>query len=108
MAGSSNSRWRRARLAGQADRPRHEDPAELSACSAAAAGLVLLFVCLVTYSWRTMTEATGADEPRLALAERADLVPGWPQWTAPALRLSRGLDPLGLQTITQDRIMPLL
>jgi hypothetical protein len=55
-----------------------------------------------------MTERTGADEPRLALAERADLVPGWPQWIAPALRLSRGLDPLGLQTITLDRIMPLL
>jgi hypothetical protein len=55
-----------------------------------------------------MTEPTGADEPRLALAERADVAPGWPQWIAPALRLSRGLDPLGLQTITQDRIMPLL
>ena len=55
-----------------------------------------------------MTERTGADEPRLALVERADLVPGWPQWITPALRLSRGLDPLGLQTITLDRIMPLL
>jgi hypothetical protein len=55
-----------------------------------------------------MTEPTGADEPRLALAERADLVPGWPQWIGPALRLSRGLDPLGLQTITLDRIMPSL
>jgi hypothetical protein len=30
------------------------------------------------------------------------------QSIAPALRLSRGLDPLGLQTITLDRIMPLL
>jgi hypothetical protein len=55
-----------------------------------------------------MTEPTAADDPRLALAERADLAPGWPQWIRPALRLSRGLDPLGLQTITQDRIMPLL
>jgi hypothetical protein len=55
-----------------------------------------------------MTEPTGTAEPRLALAERADSVPGWPQWIAPALRLSRGLDPLGLQTITLDRIMPLL
>src|SRR6266540_7476795 len=34
--------------------------------------------------------------------------PGWPQWISPALRLNRGLDPLGLQTITLDRIMPLL
>jgi hypothetical protein len=55
-----------------------------------------------------MTEPTGTGEPRLALAERADVAPGWPQWIGPALRLSRGLDPLGLQTITQDRIMPLL
>ncbi len=56
-----------------------------------------------------MTEATGADDPlRLALAEQAESVPGWPHWIAPALRLSRGLDPLGLQTITQDRIMPSL
>jgi hypothetical protein len=55
-----------------------------------------------------MIEPTDADEPRLALAERADVVPGWPQWIAPGLRLIRGLDPLGLQTITLDRIMPLL
>src|SRR5829696_3811265 len=54
------------------------------------------------------TEPTGAGEPQLALTEQADVVPGWPQWIAPGLRLIRGLDPLGLQTITQDRIMPLL
>lgn len=31
-----------------------------------------------------------------------------PRWLAPSLRLNEGRDPLGLQTTTQDRLMPLL
>jgi hypothetical protein len=46
-----------------------------------------------------MTEATATVDGSTA---------GWPQWISPALRLNRGLDPLGLQTVTLDRIMPLL
>src|SRR5215212_1374460 len=56
----------------------------------------------------TDQSAGGDDGPRLAEAEPAEAVAGWPQWISPALRLNRGLDPLGLQTITLDRIMPVL
>lgn len=31
-----------------------------------------------------------------------------PQWIAPALRVKKGVDPLGFQTLTQDRLTPLL
>src|SRR5829696_8415354 len=31
-----------------------------------------------------------------------------PQWIAPSLEIKEGRDPLGLQTTTQDRLMPLL
>src|SRR4051812_46311965 len=31
-----------------------------------------------------------------------------PRWLAASLRLNEGRDPLGLQTTTQDRLMPLL
>lgn len=34
--------------------------------------------------------------------------PGVPEWIAPALQTKAGRDPLGLMTITQDRIMPSL
>lgn len=37
----------------------------------------------------------------------ADQVPA-PRWIAPSLRENEGRDPLGLQTTTQDRLMPLL
>jgi hypothetical protein len=31
-----------------------------------------------------------------------------PRWIAPSLEIKEGRDPLGLQTTTQDRLMPLL
>jgi hypothetical protein len=57
-----------------------------------------------------MTDATSTGVPRLAPAEPPEgaAVAGWPEWISPALRLNRGLDPLSLQTITLDRIMPRL
>ena len=44
----------------------------------------------------------------LAAVEAEELQPGVPQWIAPALQTKAGRDPLGLMTITQDRIMPIL
>jgi hypothetical protein len=43
----------------------------------------------------------------LSLVE-PDIVPGEPQWIQPTLRKTEGRDPIGLQTITIDRIMPVL
>jgi hypothetical protein len=31
-----------------------------------------------------------------------------PRWISPTLEIKEGRDPLGLQTTTQDRLMPLL
>jgi hypothetical protein len=42
----------------------------------------------------------------LAVAEPP--VAGVPEWIEPALQIKSGRDPLGLMTITQDRIMPVL
>lgn len=42
----------------------------------------------------------------LTLAEPP--APGLPEWIEPALQVKSGRDPLGLMTITQDRIMPVL
>ncbi|MEV0595795.1 hypothetical protein [Nonomuraea cavernae] len=39
-----------------------------------------------------------------AIADQAPM----PRWIVPSLRESEGRDPLGLQTTTQDRLMPLL
>jgi hypothetical protein len=44
----------------------------------------------------------------LTAVEGEELQPGIPQWIAPALQVKAGRDPLGLMTITQDRIMPIL
>ena len=51
-----------------------------------------------------------ARDGEVKLAAVADSAPesGAPEWIEPALELKRGLDPLSLQTITQDRIMPIL
>src|SRR5436190_7351658 len=42
-----------------------------------------------------------------AVATDGTSVPA-PQWIAPSLKVSEGRDPLGLQTTTQDRLMPVL
>jgi hypothetical protein len=44
----------------------------------------------------------------LKAVEEADGRPGAPQWIRPSLNVTPGRDPLGLQTITLDRIMPRL
>lgn len=38
----------------------------------------------------------------------SDLADTLPRWIAPSLEIKEGRDPLGLQTTTQDRLMPLL
>lgn len=44
----------------------------------------------------------------LAVVESELRRPGLPEWITPALQTKAGRDPLGLMTITQDRIMPIL
>jgi hypothetical protein len=44
----------------------------------------------------------------LTAVEEAPRRPGAPQWIQPSLKVTPGRDPLGLQTITLDRIMPRL
>ena len=44
----------------------------------------------------------------LTVVEEAPPRPGAPQWIQPSLNVTPGRDPLGLQTITLDRIMPRL
>jgi hypothetical protein len=44
----------------------------------------------------------------LTAVEEAPRQPGTPQWIQPSLNVTPGRDPLGLQTITLDRIMPRL
>jgi hypothetical protein len=44
----------------------------------------------------------------LIAVEEAPRRPGAPQWIQPSLNVTPGRDPLGLQTITLDRIMPRL
>jgi hypothetical protein len=44
----------------------------------------------------------------LTAVEEAPHRPGVPQWIQPSLKVTPGRDPLGLQTITLDRIMPRL
>jgi hypothetical protein len=44
----------------------------------------------------------------LALVEEADRPTGLPEWIARSLNVKPGRDPIGLQTITLDRIMPIL
>lgn len=44
----------------------------------------------------------------LTVVEEAPQRPGVPQWIQPSLNVTPGRDPLGLQTITLDRIMPRL
>lgn len=44
----------------------------------------------------------------LIAVEEAPPQPGAPQWIQPSLNVTPGRDPLGLQTITLDRIMPRL
>jgi hypothetical protein len=44
----------------------------------------------------------------LAVVEEADRPAGLPEWIARSLNVKPGRDPIGLQTITLDRIMPIL
>ena len=44
----------------------------------------------------------------LTVVEEAPRRPGAPHWIQPSLNVTPGRDPLGLQTITLDRIMPRL
>lgn len=44
----------------------------------------------------------------LRTLEPVELVPGQPQWIEPTIRVIAGVDPLGFQTITTDRIIPRL
>jgi hypothetical protein len=44
----------------------------------------------------------------VTVVEEAARRPGAPHWIQPALNVTPGRDPLGLQTITLDRIMPRL
>jgi len=44
----------------------------------------------------------------LSIAEAPPRQPGFPSWIEPSLNVTPGRDPLGLQTITLDRIMPRL
>ncbi len=44
----------------------------------------------------------------LALVEEAAQPPGLPEWIERSLNVKPGRDPIGLQTITLDRIMPIL
>jgi hypothetical protein len=44
----------------------------------------------------------------LTIAEQSPRIPGAPSWIEPSLNVTPGRDPLGLQTITLDRIMPRL
>lgn len=44
----------------------------------------------------------------LSAVENEPPLPGTPSWIEPSLHVTAGRDPLGLQTITLDRIMPLL
>src|SRR5690348_13964366 len=44
----------------------------------------------------------------LTTVEEAPREPGAPHWIQPSLHVTPGRDPLGLQTITLDRIMPRL
>jgi hypothetical protein len=46
--------------------------------------------------------------PSLTAVEAEPLHPGAPEWIEPSLNVTPGRDPLGLQTITLDRIMPRL
>src|SRR5215211_7332824 len=47
--------------------------------------------------------AVGAD-----LLEQTNADAPLPQWIVPSLEVNEGRDPLGLQTTTQDRLMPVL
>ena len=47
-------------------------------------------------------------EDELRTLEPIDLIAGQPQWIEPTIRIIAGVDPLGFQTITTDRIIPRL
>src|SRR5215213_5139335 len=44
----------------------------------------------------------------MVASEAAKASVGAPKWIAPFLEVNAGRDPLGFQTLTQDRLMPLL
>ena len=57
--------------------------------------------------WPKTSEDEGVENGLRAL-EPVDLIAGRPQWIEPTIRIIGGIDPLGFQTITTDRIIPRL